>query len=222
MIVSILNQKGGVGKTTLAVHLARYFTKKGDQVVLIDSDPQGSSMDWHERSKGDLIHTVCQPTATLPQDVKKYISMGCKWIIIDGVPHVSPKTASAINCSDIVLIPVQPSPYDIWSSSEIVELIKTRQSVNFNKPHAAFVVSRKIVNTNLGRDIHESLQGYELPVFKSHTCQRVVYPHSANIGSTVLDMGHDAKEAANEIEEIAKELEEISNELDTNQEAKNY
>ncbi len=217
MIVSILNQKGGVGKTTLAVHLARYFTKKGQETVLIDSDSQGSSMDWHERSGGDLVFTVAHPASTLPYDVKKYINMGCQWIFIDGVPQVSAKTASAIKCSDIVLIPVQPSPYDVWASSDVVELIKTHQHMNFGKPYGAFVISRKIVNSNLGKDVHESLQGYELPVFKSVTCQRVVYPHSANIGSTVLDMGNDAKEGANEIEEIAKELIEVANVLNSDQ-----
>jgi len=219
MIVSILNQKGGVGKTTLAVHLARYFTKKGERTMLIDSDSQGSSMDWHERSNGDLVQTVGQPALTLPQDVKKYKEMGIKWIFIDGVPQVSAKTASAIKASDIVLIPVQPSPYDVWASSEIVELVKTHQAMAFNRPYAAFVISRKIVNSNLGKDVHESLQGYELPVFKSVTCQRVVYPHSANIGSTVLDMGNDAKEAAYEIEEIAKELEGIAYDINSGQKA---
>lgn len=220
MIVSILNQKGGVGKTTLAVHLARYFTKKGKKVILIDADSQGSSMEWHERSNGSLVQTTGQPALTLPQDVKMYTSMGFEWIFIDGVPQVSAKTSSAIKASDIVLIPVQPSPYDVWASNDIVELIKTHQAMNFNKPYAAFVISRKIVNSNLGKDIRESLQGYELNVFKSLTCQRMVYPHSANIGSTVLDMGNNAREAANEIEEIAKELEEVANVLNSGQEAK--
>lgn len=219
MIVSILNQKGGVGKTTLAVHLARYFTKLGQKVVLIDSDSQGSSMDWHERSEGSLVHIVGQPALTLPTDVKKFISMGCDWIFIDGVPQVSAKTASAIKCSDIVLIPVQPSPYDVWASSDVVELVKTHQNMNFNKPYAAFVISRKISNSNLGKEVHESLQGYEIPVFKSGTCQRVVYPHSANIGSTVLDLGNDAKEAAHEITEIAKELEGIKDVINSDQKA---
>lgn len=216
MIVSILNQKGGVGKTTLAVHLARYFTKQNANVVLIDTDKQGSSMDWHERSNGNLVYTVGHPTMTLPQDVNKYKTMNFDWIFIDGVPQVSSKTALAIQCSDIVLIPVQPSPYDVWATSEVVDLIKTHQSLNFNKPLASFIVTRKIVNSNLGKDVHESLLGYELSVFKNATCQRVAYPHSANIGSTVLDLGSDAKEAAYEIEEIAKELQEIAHGLNSN------
>jgi chromosome partitioning protein len=220
MIVSILNQKGGVGKTTISVHLARYFTKKGMNVILIDSDEnQRSALEWHERSDGNLAHVVGQPALTLHNDVKKYINMGCEWIFIDGVPQVSNKTAAAIKCSDIILIPVQPSPYDLWASNQVVELIKTHQAMNFNKPYGAFVVSRKIANSNLGKDVHESLEGYDLPVFKSGTCQRVVYPHSVNIGSTVLDMGYDAKEAANEIEEIAKELEEIANVINSDKKA---
>lgn len=209
MIISILNQKGGSGKTTLAINLARYFTKKGQPTILIDSDAQGSSMDWHEQSNGNMVETVCQPTPTLPKDVKKYINMGYKWVFIDGLPHISKQSKSAIEASDIVLIPVQPSPYDVWASADIVDLIKTHQSCNKGKPHAAFVVSRKIVNSNLGKDVHEVLQEYELPVFKSFTSQRVIYPHSANMGSTVLDVGNDGKEAANEINQIGLELEEF-------------
>lgn len=218
MIISILNQKGGCGKTTLAINLARYFTKKKETTILFDSDPQGSTMDWHEKSKGELLDVICLPRVTLEKDIQKFLPL-YKWIFIDGIPQISDITSSAIKCSDVVLIPVQPSPYDIWASSEIVELIETYQNVNKGRPKTAFVVSRKIANTKLGKDVHESLQGYNIHVFKSFTSQRVIYPHSANLGLTVLDMGNDAKEAANEIEEIAKELEDFAYVDNRNQEA---
>lgn len=211
MIVSILNQKGGVGKTTLAINLARYFTKAGKSTLLIDSDPQGSTMDWHERSKGELLEVHCLFKPTIEKDIQKFKSL-YDFIFIDGIPQVSEITTATIRCSDYILIPVQPSPYDIWASAEIVELVKTYQGVNKGWPRAAFIVNRRIVNSKLGKDVHESLKGYELPVFTYGTCQRVIYPHSANLGLTVSDMGHEAKEAANEIEEIAKELQEFAHE----------
>ncbi len=208
MIIAILNQKGGCGKTTLAVNLARFFTLKGDTTLLIDSDAQGSAMDWHEQSKGELLDVICMPKNTLDKDIKKFVPL-YKWIFIDGVPYISELTSLAIKCADIVLIPVQPSPYDVWSSADIVELVKTHQSVRNGSPKVAFVVSRQIINTHLAKDIHESLAEYDIHVFKNSTSQRVSYPQSANSGLTVLDQ-KNAKEAADEIKKIAQEIEEFA------------
>lgn len=214
MIISVLNQKGGSGKTTLAVSLARAFTKKNKKTLLVDSDPQGSALNWHERSNGDLLDVTCLCKTTLEKDILKYVG-NYELIIIDGVPRVSPLTISAISCSDIILIPVQPSPYDIWSTEEIVRYAKERGKITEGKTKAYFVISRKIKNTNLARDIITELNQMELPVFKSGTFQRVAYASSVDKGLTVLDGEYYGSEASNEIEEITKELEEVMNDFNT-------
>lgn len=208
MVISILNKKGGCGKTTLAINLARFFTKQKEETILIDSDPQGTTMNWHERNDGDLLEVACLPRATLHKDIQKFIPY-YKWIFIDGIPQISDITTGAIKCADIVLVPVQPSPHDIWDAADIIDLIKTYQSVNNGKPKTAFVVSRRIGNTKLGKNVHESLQAYELPIFTNYTSQRVIYPESANVGSTVFDVGNVGKDASLEIENIANELREF-------------
>jgi len=211
MIVSILNQKGGSGKTTLAVNLTRFFTKNDrGRVLLVDSDPQGSARTWHEKSEGNLIRMVAlDRPAILTSEVLK-LKEDYDWIFIDGVPQISGMTIAAIKCSDVVLVPVQPSPYDIWASEDTIRFVKDYQDYTGGKPKSAFVVSRKIVNTNIGKEINAELAKYDLPIFTNGTCQRVAYAESAAVGLTVLD-SPNAKDAAHEIEEIAKEVERFTN-----------
>jgi chromosome partitioning protein len=206
MIVAILNQKGGAGKTTISVNVARALQQTGKKVVLIDSDPQGSARDWHAAGQGNLLTVVGLDRPTLDKDIKAL--NGYDWLIIDGAPQLAEMAVSAIKCADIVLIPVQPSPYDIWAAEELVEVIKARQQIT-NKPKAAFVISRQITNTNLGKEIREALSNYELPVFKAGTFQRIIYAKTAATGSTALDSEPNS-EASQEIKQIVKELQEFS------------
>jgi chromosome partitioning protein len=205
MIISLLNQKGGVGKTTLAVNLARYFQLKGEKILLVDSDSQGSAFNWHERNDGELLDMVCLSKTTIYKDVQPFIDSYDK-IFIDGVPQINTMSIATIRCSDIVLIPVTPSPYDIWATSDIVSYVKDRQLLVENKPMAAFIVSRKIVNTNIGDEIKNELRRYELPIFEHGTCQRVAYPESIAMGLTVLDI---TCAASDEINNIGLELEDF-------------
>lgn len=208
MIISILNQKGGVGKTTLAVNLARYFYKKNQKTLLVDSDSQGSALNWHERSSGELLDMVCLSKNTFEKDIRMFVD-GYEYIFIDGVPRVSPLTICAIRCSDVILIPVQPSPYDIWATEEIVRHAKDRQQITNGKLKTAFIVSRKIINTNIGKEIINQLSEMQLPTFTNGTCQRVAYATSVEKGITVLDGEYYGTDAFNEIEAICKELEEF-------------
>ena len=123
MIFGVLNQKGGVGKTTLSVNLAACLARTGARVLLIDADPQGSALDWAAaRQSEPLFSVVGFPRATIHKEIAQ-LGQGYEHIIIDGPPRVTDLARSAIMASDIVVIPVQPSPYDIWAAEEVVKLI---------------------------------------------------------------------------------------------------
>ncbi len=204
MIISLLNQKGGVGKTTLAVHLADALSRRGMRLMLIDADPQGSALDWAAlREAQDAFPVVGLPKPTLHKELPK-LAAGYDLLIVDGAPRVYDVARSAILASDIVLVPVQPSPYDVWAAKEIVDLLV---EVREFKEHLrrAFVINRKIVNTAIGRDVTEALAAYELPVLAAQVCQRVPFAECAAEGKTVLETAPGST-AAREIEALTDEV----------------
>jgi chromosome partitioning protein len=208
MIIGLLNQKGGVGKTTLAVNLAAALTLRGGRVLLIDADPQGSALDWAAAREGDpLFAVVGLPRATVHKEIG-VVGQGYDHIVIDGPPRVTDLARSAIMASDLVLIPVQPSPYDIWAADEVVKLIAEARVYKENLK-SVFVVNRKIANTAIGRDVGEALAAYVLPVLKATITQRVVFAEAVAQGKSIFEIdpnGPAALEVLAVLDELLKEF----------------
>jgi chromosome partitioning protein len=183
-IIAVLNQKGGCGKTTIAINLTHSLQNQGYKTLLVDSDPQGSARDWNAENDGKIIPVIGLDRVSLANDIEA-IKNGYDFIVIDGAPSVAKLAAAAVKIADFILIPVQPSPWDIWATADLVDIIKARQEVTEGKPIAAFIVSRVIKNTKLSTEVVEALRQYELPVLNSYTTQRVIYPTSASEGQTV-------------------------------------
>ncbi|MGL5291924.1 MAG: ParA family partition ATPase [Plesiomonas sp.] len=202
-VIAVLNQKGGSGKTTIATHLARALQMEGAEVLLVDSDPQGSARDWSAVRDDQPLTVVGIDRPTIDRDLKNIVRKG--FVVIDGAPQASDLAVSAIKAADFILIPVQPSPYDIWATADLVELVKQRIDVTDGRLQAAFVVSRAIKGTRIGAEVAEVLAGYELPVLDSRIIQRVSYPGTAAAGTTVLDTDPTG-DAAAEIRALAAEL----------------
>jgi chromosome partitioning protein len=207
VIIALLNQKGGVGKTTLATHLAGEFAFAGRGVIVIDADPQASALDWAQvRAHGALprrFGVMGLPRETLHQEVPELAKIAHD-IVIDGPPRVTALARSAILAAEVVLIPVQPSPYDVWASAEVVSLVN--EALIF-KPtlRAVFVVNRAVVGTVIGRDVRGAVEAHGLPVLACGVSQRVVFAESAATGRLVREI--DASSAATrEVTALAAEL----------------
>jgi chromosome partitioning protein len=206
MIIGILNQKGGVGKTTLSVSIAHELARRGvaDDVLVVDADPQQSSLNWSEVREGKLPFAVIGfSKKSLHRDLPS-IAKNYKHVIIDGPPRVTELARSCIMASDLVLVPCTPSPYDVWASSETVDLIK-EALVYKEKLKGVFAINRKIANTAIGRDVVELLNDMELPILNSHISQRVIFAEAAGSGKTVFDVEAEGK-AANEIIALVNEI----------------
>jgi len=207
MIIGVLNQKGGVGKTTISVNLAASLARSGARVLLIDADPQGSSLDWAAARDGDpLFSVVGFPRPTIHKEIVQ-LGQGYDHIVIDGPPRVTDLARSAIMAADLVLIPVQPSPYDIWAADEVVKLIDEARIYKENIK-SVFVVNRKITNTAIGRDVGEALSAYPVPVLAATVTQRVVFAEAAAQGKSIFEIDADGS-AAREIDAVKTELMEF-------------
>ncbi len=207
MIISFLNQKGGVGKTTLAIHIADSLSRKDKKVLLVDADPQASALDWAENSdNGNRFSVVGLPKKTLRSELRN-IEADYDYIVVDGPPRVHEIAMAAIAASDLIVIPVQPSPFDVWSLKDIVDLVNEVKTINEHLK-TVLVINRKIVNTAIGRDVVNALADYNFPILTTAICQRVAYAESIALGQTVLNTNSDMK-ASEEIQALTNEILEV-------------
>lgn len=203
MIISFCSLKGGPGKTTLSIHLANAIALSGKRVILIDADPQASASDWaNARDDKSPFPVVGMARDTLHRDLGELVA-DYDHAVIDTPPRVSALARSAILAADLVLIPVQPSSYDVWAAAETVKLIEEAQQF---KPaiKAAFVVNRRIPNTVIGGDVAEALADYSPEVLSGGISQRVAFAESS-AGYTVLEDAPKSA-AAKEVRILADEV----------------
>jgi chromosome partitioning protein len=203
-VLSVLNEKGGVGKTTLASNIARQLQVEGFDVMLVDTDPQGSLRDWKSAAvdSKELPHLIVLDRAELIKEIKEFQDKD--WIIVDGAPSVQNILIETIKISDFVLVPVHPSPYDIWAAESLVSMLKAKAEIS-DTPRSAFIISKQINGTKISAETREVLKEYNMPIFNKYTSQRVVYATSAAKGSTVIDddpLGLAAKEIKGIVNEI--------------------
>lgn len=210
MIVAALNQKGGVGKTTLALNLAGAWARDDAPVLVVDADPQGSALDWAEQRTREghprRFGVVGLARETLHRELPALASDYAR-ILIDGPPRVTGIARSALLAADIVLIPVQPSPLDGWASAEMLRLVSEAQ---LYRPEilARFVLNRCPARTRALRETRRALAESTPPALASQIGQRVLFAEAMRSGRLVDELAR-GEPALSEILALAREIAEL-------------
>lgn len=200
--VAVLNQKGGVGKTTLAVNLAAAAHVDGKRTLLVDMDMQGSAAEWFAARADSsplagLVVVKMDRRLTVPKF--RELAGGYDFVVLDGPPRLDEVTSSAAVASDVVLIPVSPGPFDLWATSSTIKTLDSadeiRAQLDRGPVRRVFVINRAEVGTTMTRSTPEAIAevGEVLDVVVH---QRIAFKKSAGNGESVLTaVGDEAAES---------------------------
>lgn len=212
-IIAIINQKGGAGKSTVSVHLARWLQKQGKSVLLVDADAQCSSSKWLKRLEQVIPCQIIQVPDALLDELPK-LNESYTWIIADGPAALSETTRALVLTADLAIIPCQPAGIDLESASDTVHLIQQAQRIRRGEPKAVMFVNRAVKGTKLKDEAVEVLQLMpNVTVLENVLHQQQIIADCYGQNSTIFDLpGSTAGIARREIEQLFKKSLEVLNE----------
>ncbi|MCO6413898.1 MAG: AAA family ATPase [Thiogranum sp.] len=204
-IIALVGNKGGAGKTTLTMNLAAALARRGSTVVL-DADPQGSALQWRAISgDANALPAVIDATSELEPTARE-VAAQHSHLVIDCPPSVNAiQTHAALRISDLALIPVQPSPVDLWATVHISHAIERAREKN-PRLCGLLIINQIEARTTLSSLVREALAELELPVAATAIRRRAIYRTSALEGKSVLEMGRRGAVAASEVDQLINEV----------------
>lgn len=208
MLIGVLNQKGGAGKSTAAVHLAHWLQQRGHTVHLVDLDPQGTSSFWLQASDIDVPFTFLAADSDVVLERLPAIAAASDFVVVDGPAGLSDATRAVLLLADLALIPVQPSGADVRSAADAVRLVAQARRIRQGMPEARVFISRATKGTRLLQEARSVLsQLDEVPLLNTAISQRQCVADAFGQALSVLDATTGpGLEAATEFKALFTEL----------------
>ena len=193
--VAIISQKGGAGKTTLALHLAVASTHSGKDTAIIDLDPQASAAKWADRRKADLPVVISAHASRLGHEMQRVEQSGGELLILDTAPHSDSAALEATKAADLVLVPCRPAILDIEAITSTLELIHTTKTPVFVVMNAVAAQGRE------AEEASEAIAALKVPVCPVQMVNRIAFSRALISGQSAQEYEPEGK-AAQEIEQL--------------------
>jgi chromosome partitioning protein len=204
MIFGLTNSKGGVGKTTIAVHLAAFLAAKKRRVIFIDADPQQSASAWiKELGLSIRLETLDEPEEIIRRVAK--LAADADEIVIDGPAGLSETTRAIMVRADRVFLPCGPSILDLRAASKAVQLLLEAQQARKGLPKGALIPNKLQKRGRLSREMLNAVHRLKIPVLAGLS-QRQAFADAAGQAKVVSGMGASALLAAHEMKQLLKEM----------------
>lgn len=209
-ILVTVNQKGGCGKTTVAMQIGGTLGRTGCRVLIVDADPQGTATRWAASATDDNpfpahVAGLAAAGGKIHREIKKYLD-SYDYILVDCPPAVeSAVPQSALLVADMALVPIIPSPADLWAATGTRGLIERAIEINPTL-QARLVVNMLQSNTSMSKEVLEVLEDFGIPLTEAKLHLRTAYRQAAVFGGTVHALGRDAAKAVREVETLAQEI----------------
>ena len=203
MIISFVNQKGGVGKTTSAINVAASLKRRNYKIGFIDADPQGSATQWHSVEDNTAFEIMHHPEPISKGEINE-LSQDYDFLVIDAPPAIGDITKSILAVTDLSIIPLSPSSLDVWSCKGTLEMVDEARQDNPDLD-VKLLINRKIPGTRVGREARDSLAVFDMDILDTEMCQRVAYIDAMTSGVSVMQYAPSSK-AADEVESLCDEI----------------
>ena len=205
MIIVVANSKGGVGKSTLAVHLAAWLHEQGHTVTLADCDTQHSSSEWaREAIPGIESVRLADPNEIL--DRLPTLGQQAEYVVADG-PGSNPETSRALLLrADLALVPCKASMLEVRALAQATNVLRQAQDIRGGQPRAMIVLSMVGKTYRLTQDMKDAAAALELPLARTALTLRQIYADAPGQGAVVWQLGARGREAADEVQALFREV----------------
>jgi chromosome partitioning protein len=205
MIIAVANSKGGVGKSTLAVHLAVWLYEQGHRVTLADCDTQQSSSEWIREAMPE-IKAVRLDNPEIILNELPLLQADCDFVVADGPGSQTETSRALLLRADLAIVPCKASMLEVRALAKATEVLRVSQDIRGGVPEAIIVLSMVGKNYRLTQDMKDAAAALKLPLATRSMILRQIYADAPGQGSVVWNMGSRGREAADEISEIFREI----------------